>query len=251
MPGWAHFAGLQAEICFFVSQELLFVRVPNELAVEPNGDVADVAKGVGADGLVNGANSFGAVFHTIDEVAGMKWTADQLDLEIIGIFVDQVFRLEVNSFAIDVNPAVAALKGGAMAGDTVVSLLPFMLLRPGVARGAALVCAIGHADKLHRHSVGELQVDVPNGGCVADSFAVERTAAFHLKGSGKEICAPDGDIDVMNAPTGDETKRIIGFKPPGLFSPVSRTKVLGVGFERSGAEPHVVVQLGRDGDDLS
>ena len=46
MPWGAHFSGAEAEVGLFIAEEPLSGEVPNDLAIEANGDVADMAEGI-------------------------------------------------------------------------------------------------------------------------------------------------------------------------------------------------------------
>jgi hypothetical protein len=48
MPWGAHFAGAEPEVGLFIIDESLLSQVPDDLAIEADGDIAEVAEGIAA-----------------------------------------------------------------------------------------------------------------------------------------------------------------------------------------------------------
>ena len=95
----------------------------------------------------------------------------QLDLEGFSFLVDKAFRLQIDPGAVDMDPAVGALKGSPVSFDAAVTLLPFVGLGPGITSRSVLIAAIRHANKFHRDVVGEFHVHIPDRRRVAGTFA--------------------------------------------------------------------------------
>src|SRR6266404_4172869 len=112
-------------------------------------------------------------------------------------------------------------------------------MRPGIVGCPVLIAAIGKADVFHGYTPGEFHVDFPNRGCIAGAFAMEGAATFDFDGATEQVCAPSGNIQRMNSPTGDKAQRIIRFEPPRLFASVSRAEILSQWLERSRAQPEI------------
>ena len=177
----------------------------------------------------------------------MAGGADQLLLKALGVGVSQLLGLEVDAGAVHVNPAVRSLEGGAVALDAPVALRPGVVVEERLARRLAVVLAVGHADKLHREAASVGVVDIPYGRRVAGALRQpEIPAALDRDGAGGQLRgSPEGDVQRMNAPARDESERVVRVEPPGLQRRVGAAAVQGVRSERRGAEPQVVIQLGR------
>ena len=180
-----------------------------------------MAERVRIDGFVYRTDGVGAALDTVQEIADVVGAPGELDFEGIFVLVDEVFGLEVDTAAIDVDPAVGAFEGGAMTGDAAVTALPFFFLRPGITGGLALVAAIGNTFEFHRDAAAEFEVDIPDGGRVAHAFRMEAPPSFDFDGAVQQITtAPNRDVHGMDAPARDETQGVVGGKPPSLLSTV-------------------------------
>ncbi|MFM1943216.1 MAG: hypothetical protein RI897_2198 [Verrucomicrobiota bacterium] len=85
-----------------------------------------------------------------------------------------------------------------------------------------------------------LEVDFPGDGGVAGALVGENGLALDSKGAGEErLAAPKGDIDGVDAPSGDEAQGVVVSEPPGFA--VLGTFHCGVGGLGGGAEPGVII----------
>ncbi len=244
LPGFAVRTGLEAGVGRVVVEEPFLIEVEGEAAAEAEGDIGDMAEGIAADGLVDGADGWGAAADAVEEVAGMVAAAGELNGELLGLEVEEGFGLQVDAAAVDVGPAVGAFERGAMGGDAPVALSPGVPVQPGFAGGGIAVAAVGDAHELEGEAAGEAVIDFPDGGGVADAVGESEVAAS-LDGDGAlhEVAgAPEGDIDGVDAPAGDEAEGVIGDEPPRFLGSVVAAAVLGMGLEGGGAEPEVVIE---------
>src|SRR5487761_2260372 len=99
LPRRAHCPQGEPAVGLVVADELLPFRIPPELAVEPGGDVAEVAERVGLDGFVNGANRRPAALHAIEEIADVIRAAHQAGSRRADGFLGEVLRRSPQSAA--------------------------------------------------------------------------------------------------------------------------------------------------------
>ena len=194
-------------------------------------------------GFINRAHRLRAALHAVQEVAGVVGALGELHLERLFFEVDQVLGLEVDTAAVNVDPAFSALEGRAVVADPAVALLPFGLMCPEVAPRRGCIRPIGRALETQGHPAAEFHVHVPGRGRVARPLGMECSPPFHFHRPAQQIAAaPDGDVHRVNAPAGDESERILRVVPPSLLCAGRLAQILHQRPEGRRSEPHVVIQ---------
>lgn len=147
----------------------------------------------------------------------------------------------------DLDPAVGAEEGGAMTFEGAVAFFP----GAEVVEFVFSLESIGAATVVEDDTIGGGELDVPGDGGVTCALGGDEATAFDGGNTFDQgRVAPEGDIEGVDAPTGDETEGVVGMEPPGfprLGGRVFDGFAVGVRGAGSGAEPEIVVESLRDG----